>query len=133
MGLPVSTYHLIFDVLVRCQKIIIFGRLPDGPQKIEKIEPWSAKRRKKEQIRLRRGDFWDRGPRGASRAVLLNNKTTGSIKGDVVCHADGRWPGDFLVQIRVWDGSYRIEETKLVCAISRKLVFGIEGPKMDPK
>ena len=31
MGFPVSTYHLIFDVLVRCQKIIIFGRLPDGP------------------------------------------------------------------------------------------------------
>ena len=32
MSLPVSTYHLIFDVLVRCQKIIIFGRLPDGPK-----------------------------------------------------------------------------------------------------
>ena len=32
MGLPVSTYHLIFNVLVRCQKIIIFGRLPDGPK-----------------------------------------------------------------------------------------------------
>ena len=32
MGLPVSTYHLIFDVLVRCPKIIIFGRLPDGPK-----------------------------------------------------------------------------------------------------
>ena len=32
MGLPVSTYHLILDVLVRCQKIIILGRLPDGPK-----------------------------------------------------------------------------------------------------
>ena len=32
MGFPVSTYHLIFDVLVRCPKIIIFGRLPDGPK-----------------------------------------------------------------------------------------------------
>ena len=42
MGLPSSTYRLIFDVLLRCQKIIIFGRLPDGP-KNRKIEPWSAK------------------------------------------------------------------------------------------
>ena len=32
MGLPGSTYPLIFDVLVRCQKIIIFGCLPDGPK-----------------------------------------------------------------------------------------------------
>ena len=31
MGLPVSTYHLIFEVLVRCQTIIFLGRLPDGP------------------------------------------------------------------------------------------------------
>ena len=31
MGVPGSTYRLIFDVLLRCQKIIIFGRLPDGP------------------------------------------------------------------------------------------------------
>ena len=29
-----------------------------------------------------------------------------------------------LVQIRSWDGSYRIEQTKLVCAISRKLFLG---------
>ena len=33
MGLPVSTYLLIFDVLVRCQKIIIFGCPPEGPPK----------------------------------------------------------------------------------------------------
>ena len=32
MGVPGSTYRLIFDVLLRCQKIIIFGRLPDGPR-----------------------------------------------------------------------------------------------------
>ena len=32
MGVPGSTYRLIFDVLLRCQKIIIFGRLPDGPK-----------------------------------------------------------------------------------------------------
>ena len=31
MGVPGSTYRLIFEVLLRCQKIIIFGRLPDGP------------------------------------------------------------------------------------------------------
>ena len=30
MGLPGSSDRLIFDVLVRCQKIIIFWRLPDG-------------------------------------------------------------------------------------------------------
>ena len=28
----VQTYRLIFDVLLRYQKIIIFGRLPDGPK-----------------------------------------------------------------------------------------------------
>ena len=32
MGVPSSTYRLIFDVLLRCQKIIIFGCLPDGPK-----------------------------------------------------------------------------------------------------
>ena len=30
----------------------------------------------------------------------------------------------FLVQVRGWDGLYRIDETKLACAISRKLTFG---------
>ena len=29
-----------------------------------------------------------------------------------------------LVQIKGWDGPYRIEETELACAISRKCVFG---------
>ena len=45
----------------------------------------------------------------------------------------------FVMQFKGWDGLYRIEETNLVCAISRKLVlgwkielFGIR-PKMDPK
>ena len=28
-----------------------------------------------------------------------------------------------LMKIKGWGGPYRIEETKLVCAISRKLVF----------
>ena len=32
MGVPGSTYRLIFEVLLRCQKIIICGRLPDGPK-----------------------------------------------------------------------------------------------------
>jgi hypothetical protein len=27
-----STYRLIFDVLLRCSKTIIFGHLPDGPK-----------------------------------------------------------------------------------------------------
>ena len=31
MGLPGSTYPPILDVFVRCQKIIILGRPPDGP------------------------------------------------------------------------------------------------------
>ena len=35
MGLPGSTYPLIFDVLVRCQKIIIFGCPPEGPTNLE--------------------------------------------------------------------------------------------------
>ena len=35
MGLPGSTCRLIFDVLLRCQKIIIFGRLPDGPKNLK--------------------------------------------------------------------------------------------------
>ena len=30
----------------------------------------------------------------------------------------------YVVQIEGWDVLYRIEETELVCAISRKLVFG---------
>ena len=90
-------------------KNFIFGRLPDGQtnrknRALERQGPQKGAR-----IALRRGDFWDWGPRGASRAVL-NNKTTGSIKGDVVCHADGRWPGEFLgrrfgrnmLVLRVW-------------------------------
>ena len=32
LGLPRSTTPLIFDVLGRCQKIMIFGRLPDDPK-----------------------------------------------------------------------------------------------------
>ena len=43
----------------------------------------------------------------------------------------------FLVQIRGGDCLYQIEETKLVSAISRKLIFGLKnkfggigGPKM---
>ena len=47
---------------------------------------------------------------------------------------------DILVQIKVHYALYRIEETKLECAISRKLIFdwktfffSIEGPKMDLK
>ena len=56
--------------------------------KIEKIEPWSAKGEKKCQIRLQRNDFGigDRG--GALRALSVINKTTGSIQGDGVCHAE---------------------------------------------
>ena len=53
----------------------------------------------------------------------------------------------FLVQIKGWDGLYRIEETKLECAIPRKLIFDwktqfvgigdpkivLNTPKMNPK
>ena len=28
-----------------------------------------------------------------------------------------------LLNIRGWDGLYRIDETKLICAISRKFIF----------
>ena len=37
MGLPGSTYPLIFDVLVWCQKMMIFGRPPAAPKKMRKI------------------------------------------------------------------------------------------------
>ena len=71
MGLPGSTYPLIFDVLVRCQKIIIFGRLPDGP-----------KNRALERQRVdfvaasdRRGcRFWPGGSQGPPRARGLVKK-----------------------------------------------------------
>ena len=32
MGLPGSSYPQIFDVLRRCQKMMIFGHPPDGPK-----------------------------------------------------------------------------------------------------
>ena len=32
LALPRSTYSLVFDDLVRCQKIMILGRLPDKPK-----------------------------------------------------------------------------------------------------
>ena len=35
MGLPGSTYPLIFNFLVRCQKIIIFGCPPEGQKNLE--------------------------------------------------------------------------------------------------
>ena len=68
MGLPGSTYRLIFDVLLRCQKIIIFGRLPDG-----------LKNRKNQALERQRVDFvapgdrqvvhfWPGGSEAASRA-----------------------------------------------------------------
>ena len=49
MGVPGSAYRLIFDVLLRCQKIIIFGRLPDGPKNrknraLERQGPKGSKR-----------------------------------------------------------------------------------------
>ena len=96
MGFPGSTYRLIFDVLLRCQKIIIFGRLPDGPKSrtnraLERQGQKSAPR-----VVTKVLTFGIGGRGGASRALSLNNKTTGSIKGDGICHADGRWPGDFL-------------------------------------
>ena len=53
-GLPGSTHHLIFDVLVRSQNIIIFGRPPDGPknrtnqavqrQRVETVTPDTPQR-----------------------------------------------------------------------------------------
>ena len=32
MGLPDSTYPLIFDIFVRCQKVMFFGSLPNEPK-----------------------------------------------------------------------------------------------------
>ena len=77
MILPGSTYHLILDVLVRCQKIIIFGRLPDGP-----------KHRKNRALERHRVDFvaaadrrvvyfWPGGSQGPPRTRgLVKKKTT---------------------------------------------------------
>ena len=42
----------------------------------------------------------------------------------------------YLVQIEGWDGLTRIEETKLVCAISKKFAFGRKAEFIgigDPK
>ena len=76
MGVPGSTYRLIFDVLLRCQKIIIFGRLPDGPTN-----------RKNRALERQRVDFvaaadrqvvhsWPGGSQGPPRARGLVKKRT---------------------------------------------------------
>ena len=54
LGLPGSTSPLIFDVLGRCPKNIIFGRLPDEPtnrtnraverQRVEEVRPIRRRR-----------------------------------------------------------------------------------------
>ena len=67
MGLPVSTYHLIFDVLLRFEKIIIFGRLPDGPTNRTNRALGRQGQKKCTTIALRGGDFGI-GGRGAPRA-----------------------------------------------------------------
>ena len=64
-------------------------------QKLITIEPWGAKGPPSAPQLVGSGDFWDRGPRGASRVELLNNKITG--KWCVIWHADGRWPSVFFV------------------------------------
>jgi hypothetical protein len=70
MGFPGSTYRLIFDVLLRCQKSSFLDAFPMD-QKIAKIEPWSAKG-KKVRHESSRGDFWDRGPRGRLARALYD-------------------------------------------------------------
>ena len=45
MGLPVSTYHLLLDVLCDAKKSLFLDAFPMDPQ-IEQIEPWSAKGKK---------------------------------------------------------------------------------------
>ena len=47
MGLPGSTYPPILDVLGRCQKIIIFGRPPDGPTNRKN---WAVERQRVEKV-----------------------------------------------------------------------------------
>ena len=79
MGVPGSTYRLIFDVLLRCYKIIIFGRLPDGP-KNRKNQPLEHQRAEKKCP----GDrpvvhFWPGGSEGPPRARgLVKKKRTGA-------------------------------------------------------
>jgi hypothetical protein len=77
MGVPGSTYRLIFDVLLRCQKIIIFGRLPDGPK--------NRRNRASEHQRVdfvaatdrQVVHFWPGGSQGPPRARgLVKKKTT---------------------------------------------------------
>ena len=43
MGLPGLTYPVIFDVLVRCQKILIFGRPPD---RLKNRKNWAVERQR---------------------------------------------------------------------------------------
>jgi hypothetical protein len=73
---------LFFDVVLglpKFDKNRALGR--QGAAKCATIRRWS-------------GDFWDRGPRGASRAELLNIKITG--RWCIILHADGEWPGEFF-------------------------------------
>ena len=72
MGVPVSIDHLIFDVLVRCQKIIIFGRLPDGPKNraLERHRVDFVAATDRQVVH-----FWPGGPQGPPRARgLVKNK-----------------------------------------------------------
>ena len=72
MGVPGSTYRQIFDVLLQCWKIIIFGRLPDGPNKSSLGAPRAEKAR---QGRRQAVHFLPGGPEGAaSRAQSSEEK-----------------------------------------------------------
>ena len=63
-----------------------FWTLPDGP----KNRPLERQGPKKDLWLLTEVVTFGIGGRGgASRALSMINKTTGSIKGDGVCHADG--------------------------------------------
>ena len=106
MGLPVSTYHLIFDVLVRCQKIMLFRSHPDRPTN-RKIGPKHARIH---HSRERPGTYAGRGPWGGHARDQKTEKCEKercqleSLKGKVdkleSCKGsntpEGQRPGEFI-------------------------------------
>ena len=76
MGVPVSIYPLIYEVLLRCQKIIIFGRLPEGPtnrtnRALERQRVDFVAAGDRQVVR-----FWPGGSQGPPRARGLVKKNT---------------------------------------------------------
>ena len=99
-----SIYLSFLLILGRVEKSLFFDVVLGRP-KIDKNRALGRQGAAKcATIRRQGGDFWDRGPRGASRAELLNNKITG--KWWIIWHADGRWPGELYIYIYIYIYTY---------------------------